>query len=68
METTKQGKYGTLYLFRITFHDSIDPCFGADATRVWAYSDEHAREKFLDSSYGQGFESFVIDSCSRVRQ
>lgn len=64
-ETTKPGKYGTLHLYRITYHDSIDPCFGSDASRVWAYNEEHAREKFLDSSYGQGFETFVIAKQAR---
>lgn len=53
---TKQGKYGTLYLFEISYRDRFDP-FNTGTSRYWAYDSEHAVEKFYDSEDSDGWEA-----------
>lgn len=54
---TKEGKYGTLYRYEITYSDAVN---GNDAMfygtwRCWAYDSEHAIEKFTEGGDGEGW-------------
>jgi hypothetical protein len=46
---SKAGRHGTLYRFRLTYRDAHDPVCPVFDTSTWAYSAEHAEEKFFDS-------------------
>jgi hypothetical protein len=48
---TKPGEHGTLYRYAIEYGDD-DPSFGSHTWKCWAYSSEHAIEKFEDSDEG----------------
>ena len=53
---TKQGKHGTLYLWKITYSDVPGPSGEViGAWRTWAYNHEHAWENWHDSNEEQGF-------------
>ena len=45
---TKPGKHGTLKLYRIAYHDDGNK-YNDGISRVWAYDEDHAIEKFYDS-------------------
>jgi hypothetical protein len=62
----RQGKHGTLHLYRIAYHDSIDSGSPPDVSSVWAFSSSHAIEKWEESNEDQGFGSLVMDSIKRV--
>lgn len=62
---TKPGKHGTLYLHRIVYRDRFDPDFGTDVARLWAYSSEHAEERFYESDDDEGWE---VVEVTRVRE
>lgn len=54
---TKQGQYGTLYRYKITYV-SWDDCVGQCTKYYWAYDKEHALQKYQES-----FESdYELDS------
>lgn len=59
--TTKPGKFGILYLYEITYTDPADPGFGRETWRTWAYSLDHALDKFRGDDQG-----FRVQSISRV--
>ena len=48
---SKQGEYGTLYLYEIAYCDVHDSDI-AFTTRVWAYDAEHALDKFFGGEEG----------------
>jgi hypothetical protein len=63
---TKKGKYGTLWLYQIKFVDSQNPGLPPRTDRLWAYSGEHAAEKFYDSAEFQGYLDLKILSMKTV--
>lgn len=63
----KPGKYGTLFLWRIAYHDVPGP----DGVLVghwktWAYSSEHAWQNWHDGN--QEMEFAAIGEFQRVRE
>ena len=52
---TKPGKYGTLYLYEITYTDSSDAGCGEMTARVWRYSLEHVVDAFDQSHDSDGW-------------
>jgi hypothetical protein len=47
---SKPGKHGSLYLYAITYVNAFDdPSCLPMTWRTWAYSAEHAEERFYDS-------------------
>lgn len=63
---SKPGKYGTLYLFEITYRSDTDtegrePLKG----RWWGYDIDHAEERFYDSDPDAGW---VALSARRVQE
>ena len=61
---TKQGRYGTLYRFRIVYRDQHDPASPDFDWYTWAYDPNHAEDNFLDSDD----EGWRILSINRVRE
>jgi hypothetical protein len=61
---TKPGKHGTLYLFRITYRDSGEAADFPFPWCTWAYSAEHAEEKFYDSDD----DGWRISNINRARK
>lgn len=61
---TKPGQYGTLYRFAVTYQDDGGDPGSRNIWSCWAYSGEHAEEKFLDSPDAEGWE---VLSVKRVR-
>jgi hypothetical protein len=61
---TKSGKHGTLYLYRLTYRDSLDPGCPTFSAQLWAYSAEHAVEGFQDAD-DPSWE--IVDGPSRVK-
>lgn len=59
---TKQGKYGTLYLYEIVYTDLDDPCCPDFTTRMWGYDAEHVQERF----YNTDDPDWRIKSLKRV--
>lgn len=59
---SKPGLHGTLYRFKIVYRDD-DPGFGEADWFTWAYSAEHAEEKFYESDD----EGWRIVSTSKVK-
>ena len=54
---TKPGKYGTLKLYELTFSCTCDPYSPCNGTsKMWAYSVEHAEEKFVDAHEDDGWQ------------
>jgi hypothetical protein len=45
---TKPGEHGTLTRYAIEYTDRFDPGCPTFAWRCWAYSEDHALEKFAD--------------------
>ncbi len=65
MEVTKQGKFGTLHLFEITYNQESfgeAPMFSDMTARLWGYDEEHALEKF----YGCDDEGWKALRIKRV--
>lgn len=60
---TKPGQHGTLYLYRIRYRDA-DPSCPIFSLSLWAYCEEHAREKF-DTGPDEG--EWHIVSMARVQ-
>ena len=59
---SKPGQHGTLYLYEITYRDGSDgPTF---KQRTWAYSLEHAEQRFYDSPDGD--TGWLAVSAQRV--
>ncbi len=48
---TRKGAHGTLYRFRVVYRDAHDEACPDFDWFTWAYSVEHAEEKFLDSDH-----------------
>lgn len=52
---TRQGKYGTLYLYAVKYTCTAYPQgFGESVWRCWAYNMDHAVDKFEESSVDEG--------------
>ena len=47
---SKPGPYGILHRYAIVYDDPIDPGFGEGTTYLWAYSAEHAIDRFSENS------------------
>jgi hypothetical protein len=63
---TKEGAHGTLTLYRIHHHDKFDPSF-SETSRFWAYDQDHALDKFLNSFYDEGeADSTVVTKIEKV--
>jgi len=45
---TKPGRFGPLYLYRIAYRDKDDPSCPVFRWNAWAYSAEHAEDKFFE--------------------
>lgn len=56
---SKQGRHGTLHLYTVEY--GCDEEF-TSTVRLWAYSQEHAEERFLDTD-----EGFDLRSIKPVR-
>ncbi len=63
---TKPGAHGTLYRYAIVYTDKYDDCCPHDTWHCWAYSLEHAEEKFYDRSVDQWGDGWRIVSLARV--
>lgn len=46
---SKPGKHGTLYLYAIKYRDKYDSVAPEFEQRTWAYSEEHALDRFYDT-------------------
>jgi hypothetical protein len=62
---TKPGRYGTLYLYAVTYRDRYDPGFGEGHIRLWGYNLEDVEDRFYDDSSDQEGDGFVIVSIAR---
>ncbi len=61
--TSKPGRYGTLFLFHVTYTCCADPDgFGRQRTSVWAYDSEDAEYRFDGDE-----EGWLILSVTRAR-
>lgn len=60
---TKPGKHGTLHGYRIHYRDRYDDCCPVFTWFTWAYSAEHAEDKFFDSDD----DGWTIVKTERVR-
>jgi hypothetical protein len=57
---TKPGQYGTLYLYEMSYTDPSDRVmFGVRQTRLFAYNEEHAVDKWVESEE-TGFELVAV--------
>lgn len=54
MEVTKPGKHGTLHLYVVEYCDDHDHD-NRGRHQTWAYSLEHAAEKFYDAADADGW-------------
>ena len=63
---SKPGKFGTLHLYSVKYEQS-DPGFLPENWDTYAYSPEHAEEKFYDSSGDETGDGFRVVSVARVR-
>lgn len=61
---TKKGKYGTLYLYSMTYQDKADR-YNTGVYRTWAYGTEHAEENFLAGPDSDGWK--ITSRPKRVR-
>jgi hypothetical protein len=62
--TTKPGKHGTLYAYRINIGCDTDPDYRSSYV-VWAYSTEHAELKFNDDETNEleGWRFISAERC-----
>ena len=58
--TTKPGKHGTLKLYRVTYNDGPGSGMPEATSSLWAYSMEHAEERWLDGNEDEGFNLVSI--------
>jgi len=56
----KEGRYGTLYLFRVKYSDP-DPACPTFSCKVWAYDEEAARLRFEEGEDGDGWRIEKIE-------
>lgn len=63
---SRPGKFGTLHLYSVKY-DQSDPGFVPDDWHTYAYSPEHAEEKFYDSSSDETGDGHRVMSVARVR-
>lgn len=61
---TKPGKHGTLYLHRVHYRDEGNDD-NSDVVRLWAYSEEHAWDRFFGAPDAEGWE---ITKIERVKE
>ena len=61
MFVTKPGEHGTLTRFAVYYRDP-DPCSPEFVWCCWAYSSEHAREKFEADG-----DDWIVNKIVRVR-
>ena len=61
--TTRPGKFGTLYLYELTYTDTSDSGMGELTCRLWAYNLEHAEDKFYGAPDADGW---TLLSAARV--
>jgi len=57
---SKPGKYGTLYLFTVSYNDPTDPAFGTQTYQTWAYNAEHVSDKFYENEFNSGWDIVAI--------
>lgn len=57
---TKPGRHGTLYLYRIVYQDFPGPVLDV---HFWAYSREHAEERFWGPGEDLDWEILSIERC-----
>lgn len=66
---TKPGKYGTLFLYEIAYTDRPERDDGqpyySGTQRTWAYSIEHAVEKFYNAEDADGWRATSIRRVPR---
>lgn len=62
---TKPGKDGTLYLFRVEYHDPNDDGFVPSVVCSWGYSAEHVQDKW--DGDGDGFVITKISKCKEAK-
>jgi|GEM_PF-3265334 len=55
----KQGEYGTLRLYAVAYRDECD-ADNAGEVSLWAYSSEHATERFYDSADAEGWRVLKV--------
>ena len=54
--TSRPGKHGTLYLFRVRYSPDGELCApGEFSWTCWAYDEEHAQERWDDGNEDQGY-------------
>lgn len=68
---SKQGRHGTLYLWKFPYKsaDQGDP--DRRPMGAWGYDEDHAREDAIDSLEAQGWEygtDYTLGRGSRVRE
>jgi hypothetical protein len=56
--TTKPGKHGTLFLYRIEYKDPIDSGFPVTVSYMYAYNEEHVYDRWAESE--EGFEILSV--------
>jgi hypothetical protein len=62
---TKKGRYGTLYHYRIKYQDDFpNPGYPDGSWSTWAYSEEHAEERF----YSGDDQGWRVVSIERMRE
>lgn len=61
---TKEGEYGTLYLYEIHYTDSDDPGCPVFTTRKWGYDLNHVYDKW----YAGDCDGWKIVSIKRVAE
>ena len=69
MYKTKNGKHGTLYLYRFSYI-STDECEPKSTVVAWGYNAEDAEERLIDNLDAQGFEyikDYELRGPSRVK-
>ena len=62
--TRKQGKHGTLFLWRFMYSPNPELC-APEPWTCWAYDAEHARERWDDTNGEDGWE--LVSGPVRVR-
>ena len=65
-QASKPGRHGTLYLWRVTYRDTIDPGFGERSVLKWAYDKQHVWDVFNEqvNAEGESWEIVKIDPAA----
>jgi len=65
-QASKPGRHGTLYLWRVTYRDTIDPGFGESSVLKWAYDKQHVWDVFNEqvNAEGESWEIVKIDPAA----